>query len=352
MLAALITLTLVGAPASATVELRPGRPIQFDGRFDDAEWSDAAQLAGGLEEKSPYTVAIKRQGEWLALGVRSTAKYRGEILNLVVGDPLGAWMTQLLFGLGNPAHPPALWRRSSPAGLKNASPLAGMESPRAVRARLAVTEEDAWSAEYHIRVSSLGIGRGDLRKFTMRVVIDATRPKSKLVFSFPGPGHLFDVSTHAALTSPDGFGRNEKWNVPDATVAAEFDDNEFLTRLFREHVGFTVRGQTDALVIASAVRPRTEVRIGALRRRIEEARRRNPAFPGWHYYLGRLLHEANSYVEARKLVESIPPALKDTLRTPTSRPSTTSIRGSGRRGSTCACATRASRSSSRRRSTC
>ncbi len=312
MLATLISISLLAAPDVAPVEFRPGQSIQLDGKLDQAEWADAFLVPGGLTPDSPYRVFIKRVGGYVALGVASSAPYRGEMLSIVTGDPFGSWMTHVVLGLGNPAHPPMLARRASPAGLNQARAMAGMNPPRACRARVRMDHADHWSAEYLIRLSAFGIGRGDARQFRFRLLLDVVRPKPKLVFGYPAAGGLFDVKATAPLATPDQFGAKERWASPSAAESLEYDDNELLFRLFREHFRMISSSEPEALVISSAVRPRVNAKIHKLRSALDAGRKRNPLLPAWHYYLGRLLTEANLFEEARSYVDSIPDSLRDT----------------------------------------
>jgi cyclophilin family peptidyl-prolyl cis-trans isomerase len=304
VLASLICL-LLAAPEQPELPVRPGREIVLDGKVEEAEWRDAFSVGGGR-----VRFHLKRTGPWLALALAGEGAYRGEILRFYAADANGAWFTTLVFGVGQPTLPPALWRRASADGLREAR--GGQPAcPRACRVRVDVTGKERWSAEYLLRLSALGIGRGDLRSWRARVTLVRPRPDMEPVFVLPeGAVQPLDLAGYARLVSPDAWGAEERWAPVSADVSREFDDNEFLHRLFLEHDRITSRDSPAQLVIQSAVRPRSRARIDRLREQLEQGRRRNPTLPAWTYFLGRLLNEANLYTEARRVVEGIPEPLR------------------------------------------
>ena len=309
MLASLICL-LLAAPEQPELPVRPGSEIVLDGRAEEAEWRDAFSVGGENAAGGKIRFYLKRTGPWLALALTGEGAYRGEVLRLYVADANGAWITNLVLGVGQPALPPALWRRASVDGLREAR--AGNPAcPRACRVRVDVTGKERWSAEYLLRLSALGIGRGDLRSWRARFALDLPRPDMEPVLVLPaGAAEPLDLAGYARLVSPDAWGAAERWAPVSADVSREFDDNELLYGLFLEHDRITAREEPSQLVIHNAVRPRVRARIDRLREQMEQARLRNPTLPGWTYFLGRLLNEANLYAEARRVVEAIPEPLR------------------------------------------
>ena len=298
---------LLAAPDTAPLVLVNGTPIALDGRIADAEWSDAFSAEAPHPFGGTVRVRLKRNGPWLALAAEGTREYGGELLWIYVRDDTRAWATHLLFGIGQPAYPPLLWRRAPPEALLNPEFGPG-ESPRAARARLDVGGSDGWRAEYLVRLSALGIGRGDLREFAamVRMVVPDTEQIRPLLIVPEGATNPTDLESYAPLQSPEGWGADEQWEPVAPEASAEFNDHELLYRLFVEHEAFSLRGAPDQLVIANAVRPRSATRIALLRSELEAGRRRNPSLPQWQYFLGRLFHEGNLFEEAAALVETIP----------------------------------------------
>jgi len=308
LLASLLLASQLAAPGLA---FPPGEPIEFDGRIKKGEWDGAHLLQQGGDGGSAR-VRFRRQGRWVAIGVDATGPYRGEVLRLRVAADEGAWIAELLLGLGQPAMPPLLWRRGSVERMRSAEPSAGFTVPRGARARVRVADPEGWSAELLVRLSVLGIGRGDLRSFRGFVTLTRTLPESEVVLAHPaGVEDPHDVASYAPLDGGD-WGADERWPPIPGEVSREFDDHALLHRLHREHEGYSRRQKdVDVLVIANATDPRRMVRVNALREEIEAGRRRNPTLPAWRYFLGRLLHEANVYDEARAIVEGIPEPLRD-----------------------------------------
>jgi len=309
VLASLICL-LLAAPEQPELPVRPGSEIVLDGKVEEAEWRDAFSISRENAGGGKVHFYLKRTGPWLALALTGEGAYGGEILRLYAADANGAWITNLVFGVGQPALPPALWRRASAEGLRDAR-TGEPECPRACRARVDVRGKERWSAEYLVRLSALGIGRGDLRSWRARFTLALPRPNVEPVIVLPeGAVQPLDLASYARLVSPDAWGAGERWAPVSADVSGEFDDNELLYRLFLEHDKITARDRPSQLVIHNAVRPRSRAQIDRLREQMEQARRRNPTLPGWTYFLGRLLNEANLYAEARRVVESIPEPLR------------------------------------------
>lgn len=309
MLVSLICLVLA-APEPPELPVRPGSEIVLDAKVAQAEWADAFTVGGQNASGAKFRLYLKRNGPWLALALTGEGAYGGEVLRLYVADEHGAWFTNLVFGVGQPALPPALWRRSSADRLRDPRSVQP-ECPRACRARIAVTDEERWSAEYLVRLSACGIGRGDLRRWRARFTLGQPKEGADPVIVFPeSAGEPLDLAGYARLTTPDTWGAGETWAPVSAEVSREFDDNELLHSLFLEHEQVEGRDEPRQLVLSSAVRPRSMLRIDRLRRRLERGRQRNPTLPAWIYFLGRLLNEANLYAEARQVIEGIPEPLR------------------------------------------
>ncbi|MHC4970992.1 MAG: peptidylprolyl isomerase [Planctomycetota bacterium] len=309
MLVSLICLILA-APEPAELPVRPGTRIVLDARVGEAEWQDAFSVGGKNAAGGEVRFYLKRNGPWLALALTGEGAYGGEILRLYAADEHGAWFTNLVFGVGQPALPPALWRRGSAEELRDGR-TGEPEHPRACRVRVDVMGKERWSAEYLVRISALGIGRGDPRSWRARVTLGLPRPDVKPVIVLPeSAGNPLDLAGYARLAAPDGWGAEERWAPVSTDVSREFDDNGLLYRLFLEHDKITARDQPSQLVIHNAVRPRSMIRINRLREQLEQGRRRNPTLPAWTYFLGRLLNEANLYPAARRVVEGIPEPLR------------------------------------------
>ena len=309
MLASILAL-LLAAPATSEIPVRPGAPIQLDSRVEEKEWADAFTVTSDRPAGGKVSLHLKRTGPWLALALDAEGPYRGEMMRLYVTDDTGAFVTSIVFGLGQCAVPPALWRRRTPRGLSDPE-LGPGECPRACLVRLDVTDPERWSAEVLLRLSGLGIGRGDLRGFRGCILLTAYDPQRRQILTVPeGLEDPEDPANYARLDSPDGWGKAEAWPPVAPAQSREFDDNELLYRLFLEHDRVSLREAPDELVIANAVSPRSATRIAALRAELEAGRKRNPTLPGWTYFIGRLLNEANLYDEARAVVESIPATLR------------------------------------------
>ena len=171
--------------------------------------------------------------------------------------------------------------------------------------------DDGWSAEYLVRLSSLGLARAAERDFRGMVRLTLRQGKEDVgLITLPTKATSADIASFARLVSKDGWGKDERWAPVSTAVSKEFDDNELLYRLFLEHEKVSLREAAEALVIANSVTPRSAARIGLLRDRITAGRERNPTLPAWRYFLGRLLHEANLFDEARPLIEGIPGPLR------------------------------------------
>ncbi|MFI5402671.1 MAG: peptidylprolyl isomerase [Planctomycetota bacterium] len=309
MVPALLAL-LLAAPAPPEIPVRTGAPITLDGRVEEAEWAEAFSVTRDRPSGGKLTFRLKRTGPWLALAIDAEKAYQGEVVRLYVTDSSGAWVTNVVLGLGQPSLPPALWRRGPPVGFDDAERGPG-DSPRACLVRVDAASRERWSAEALLRLGALGIGRGDLRDLRGLIAIHAYDPSGREVLTLPG-GALdpHDPEQYARLVSPDGWGASEAWAAVTPEQSREFDDAELLYRLCLEHDKVSLAQSPDQLVIANAVHPRSMSRIGSLRGELEAARARNPSLPSWTYFLGRLLHEANLYDEARKMVDSIPAPLR------------------------------------------
>lgn len=304
MAVALLVL-LLAAPAPPDLPVPTGVPIAHDGVVKEAEWADAHVIERDRPGGGKIRLLLKRTGPWLALGLDAEKMYGGEVVHLFVTD--GAWVTSLVLGLGQPVLPVAAWRRGSPERFDAAGGIGA--APRAALVRLDVGSEERWSGEALVRLSGLGIGRGDLRDLRGMVLLRAYDPIQRDVFTFP-EGDPHDLSAYARLVSTDRWGATETWPAVTPEQSKEFDDAELLQRLCLEHAQVQQKDTPDELVIATAVRPRAVSRVDALRRRIEDARARNPTLPAWTYFLGRLLHGANLYDEAAQLIDSVPPTLR------------------------------------------
>jgi cyclophilin family peptidyl-prolyl cis-trans isomerase len=309
-LVATLLLLLLAAPAPPEIPVRSGVPVTLDGRIEEAEWADAFSISRDEPEGRRVRFRLKRTGPWLALAVDGEGAYRGEVLRLYVTDASGAWVTSVILGLGQPALPPALWRRGRASDFDHPD-LGPGDSPRACLSRVDVGKRERWSAEVLLRLGALGIGRGDIRELRGLIELHAHDPERREVFTLPGgAGDSHDPSQYARLVSPDGWGAGETWPPVTPEQTREFDDAALLYRLCLEHDKVSQREAPETLVIANAVQPRMLSRIAALRKELEDARARNPTLPGWTYFLGRLLHEANLYEEAGKVIDSVPPPLR------------------------------------------
>jgi peptidyl-prolyl cis-trans isomerase B (cyclophilin B) len=310
VLVSLICLVLA-APERPELPVRPGTEITLDGKVEETEWRDAFSIGREHPDGGQVHFYLKRNGPWLALALTGEGAYRGEILRIYTADAHGAWFTSLVFGVGHPALPPLVWRRGAAEALRDPEKGPPPECPRACRLRLDVTSKERWSAEYVVRLSALGIGRGDSRRWLARITFVRPQPEEKTIFVLPGgAGRAFDRAGYARLVTPDDWGAGERWAPVSADVSREFDDHELLHRLFLEHDKVSLRDQPGPLVIHSAVRPRSMMRIRNLREQLEQGRQRNATLPAWTYFLGRLLNEGNLYAEARRVVEGIPEPLR------------------------------------------
>jgi len=301
----LLALMLLAAPQ---LDIPTGAPIQLDGVVKPGEWADATEIKNGT-----HFVRLKRQGRWLAIAFGAEQRYSGEVVRLHVSDEVGAWQTALLLTGGIPALPPALWARGHPAVVHRmlGDSRAPLLAPRGVLARMNVGNNDAWSAEYLVRLGALGIGRGDRRRFRCRLVFASRGAARKPAIVYPeGTTHRDPPSKLAALTSAGNWGATETWPAISTQDSVQFDDHHLLWRLAVEHDRFKIAGAEGQLVIAPTVRPLSRAKVGDLRRRIEAARKRNPTLPAWTHFLGRLLHESNQYEAAGKVIDTIPPALR------------------------------------------
>lgn len=309
MAAALLVL-LLAAPAPPEIPVRTGAPVTHDGRLEEAEWADAFSVTRDRPSGGKIRLCLKRTGPWLALGIDAEKAYHGEVLRLFVTDAQGGWVTNVIFGLGQPVLPPAIWRRGSPALFDDPEHSTG-DSPRACLVRVDVDGKERWSAEILLRLGALGIGRGDLRDLRGLVALHSYDPERREILTLPGgAGDPHDPAQYARLVSPDGWGASESWPAVTPEQSREFDDADLLYRLCREHDKVSLAEAPEQLVIANAVNPRSMSRIDSLRRELEAGRARNPSLPAWTYFLGRLLHEANLYDEAHRMIESIPPPLR------------------------------------------
>jgi cyclophilin family peptidyl-prolyl cis-trans isomerase len=305
VLAALLLLLPIAQPV---VEVPKAPAIEFDGSVTDPEWAGAFALRRKIGENEHVELKLQRQGRHLAVGLRANREYRGEVMHIGVSDEAGSWISSLHLTLGRPEAPPLLWRRGSPGVIAGPGP---MECPRGGRVRLAVGGADAWSAEYLVRLATLGIGRGDGRALRIRIHVYRGTPDGEVDYVlYPAEAKVgLDTQLYARLVSKDGWGAGEVWPPIPAEESKEYDDHELLLRLYREHARMTQRLEPEELVISSAVQPRSMSRIALLRGQLEEARKRNPTLPSCTYFLGRLLQEANLFADAGKLIESVPAPL-------------------------------------------
>ncbi len=305
-------LALLPLLAPPEISIPTGAPIQLDGKVEAAEWADAAAHTRPLPRyrKDPdrernLRLRVKRTGPSLAISLDADLWYDGEVLRIFVSDEAGAFVSSLALGIGSCEAPPALWRRGAPAAYSRIFP----ECPRACRVRLDVGREEGWSAEYLVGLGSLGIGRGEVRR--LRALFAVTHPIAGEVLVLPDTAtDLTDPSGYAPLTSADRWGADESWPPTTAEASVEYDDNELLYRLFLEHANVAERITPGALVISSAVRPRSLTKITALREQIAAGEARNPTLPAWRYFEARLCHEGNLFKEARALLDEIPEPLR------------------------------------------
>jgi len=307
-LAAALVLLLLAAPELPEIPVRGGAPITLDARIGEAEWADAFSVTRDRPGGGSVRFLLKRTGPWIAFGVDAVGSYSGEVLHLYVSDASGAWITNVIVGLGHPALPPALWRRGSREVLTSADVSPG-EPPRACLVRVALGNTGRWSAEVLLRLGALGIGRGDLRDLRGLVALQANDPVRLEVLTLPGgAGDPFDPKQYARLVSPDGWGAGETWPPVTPEQSREFDDAELLYRLCLEHDQIAQQN-VEQMVITRAVRPRSMSRINALRQDLEAGRARNPSLPSWPYFLARLLDAGNLYGEAQQIIDTFPEPL-------------------------------------------
>ena len=307
MLASLI-LFLCPFDAGPVIEIPAGPAIKLDGKIEAEEWQPSFSVSRPVGDNRKLRLHMRRSGPWLSVGLTAGRAYAGEMLRIVVADDAGSWISFLLLPIGQPHMPPALWRRGAPGAM--ADPRTRPESPRAVRARVHVGGAEGWSAEYAVRLSALGIGHGDKRRLRMHLLL--FRPGSAEVDYIslpPGAKTILDTKSFARLQATDGWGEGESWPPVSPEVSREFDDHALLHRLFMEHDRIAQRIAPEEFVISTAVRPRSEARVNALRRLLEDGRRRNPSLPSWNYFIARLLHEANYFKEAHTLLEAVPTPL-------------------------------------------
>ncbi len=299
-----LLVTLFAAP---DIPIPTGGPVKLDGIVGEKEWKNALAVERKLKNGGTFYLKVLRIGPDLALATGADRTYEGETLRLLVTDKHQRIATALVLGTGNPELPPAVWRRAAPALLMRRPP----QCPRGCRARVHVGVEGEWSAEFLVSLSSLGIGRGDLREFSGLIALTGKEYQS--ILSLP-PGvkseRYVDPKVYGRITSPDGWGADETWAPSGEEVSKEYDDNDLLHRLFLEYKKLSREQPVDTIVIANAVSPRSMAKIQTLRDELEAGRKRNPTLPGWTYYLGRLLHQANYRDEARKLLDSVPTPLR------------------------------------------
>lgn len=308
MLAALILSTQL--LAQPQLELPAGEPIQLDGRIEPAEWAGAFRVSRPIEGGRKLKFLLMRTGPWLAVGVEAGRPYVGETARLYVANEAGTMINSMVLGFGQPTLAPASWRRGPPESLQGKELIT--EVPRACRLRMQLGEADSWSAEYLVRLSALGVGRGDTRKFGLLIALGTDAPRAVLYMVLPqGAQSPLSARDYAVLAPQGGWGSDERWEPVSPEASLEFDDHELLHRLGLEQAEMQGREQARHLVLRTATTPRIESEIARLRTRLEAGKRRNPTLSSWDYYLGRLLHAANLRTEARAVVEGIPDSLLD-----------------------------------------
>lgn len=302
----LFLLPLFAAPE---IRIPPGPPIVLDGRIDAKEWAEAFSASRDVAGGGSVRLMLMRTGPWLAIAVDCDRPYRGEILRCYVTDAYASWCSALTFGIGQPALPPLLHRRAPPDVIAKQALVP--ESPRACLARVDVTGASGWRAEYLVRLTALGIGRGDRRVFQGLFAVGMPGEAESAMLRLPDhSGTMLDLASYARLVSDDAWGAGETWAPATPEQSREFDDGELLWALYLEHDRISLREPVERLVIANAVRPRSLLKITALRDEIAAARDRNPTLPCWSYFLGRLLHEANLFAEAKAILDGVPPSLR------------------------------------------
>jgi cyclophilin family peptidyl-prolyl cis-trans isomerase len=307
-LAVALIVLLLAAPAPPELPVKTGAPIRLDGLVEQAEWADAWSTERDRPGGGKIRLRLKRTGPWLAIGIDAENAYAGEVLRIFATDSTAAWTTNVTLGLGQPALPPAAWRRGSPE-LFDRSGLGA--SPRACLVRLDVGGAERWSGEALLRLGALGIGRGDLRDVRAFLMLVAYDPSPRAVLAVPDAEADPRVpATYARLVSADRWGAAETWPPITPEESKELDDGDLLHRLCVEHAEVQQKETPEELVIATAIRPRSMSRVDALRRRLEAGRDRNPTLPAWTYFVGRLVHGANLYDEAARVLETIPQPLR------------------------------------------
>ena len=296
--------TLLAAP---DISIPTGGPIKLDGLVGKDEWKNALAVERKLENGGTFSLKVLRIGPDLALAAGADRTYAGETLRMLVTDKHKRIATAIVLGTGNPELPPAVWRRAAPAMLMKRPP----QCPRGCRARVHVGVDGKWSAEFLVSLSSLGIGRGDLREFKayFAVAIPFGDQEERVLTLPANNANMLDPAGYARLVTEDQWGNAESWAPVSAEASREFDDHELLRGLHLEHDKISLREQVDQLVIASAVRPRKRKRIDRLYGMLGAGRSRNPTLSMWNYFMGRLMHESNHYDKARKYVEAIPKPL-------------------------------------------
>jgi len=300
-----LALILFAAPQ---LDVPAGSPVTLDGNVQEEEWADATTI-----RQNKQFVRVKRDGRWLNVAFGGEGRYGSEVLRILVSDEAGAWQTVLLLSGGQPTLPPALWARSHPSVIKRMlrDARAPLKAPRGVQVRMNVSGMESWSAEYRIRLGVLGIGRGERRTFRCRLVLEPRgAPGGPTIVYPPNSPDSGSVRDHAVLVSSEQWGVGETWKPLSEADSAVFDDHQLLWRLAVENDRFKMKGAEGQIVIGSAVRPLSRSKVAHLRRQIETGMKRNPTLPAWTHFLGRLLHEANFYDEATKLIDSIPPGLR------------------------------------------
>jgi len=303
---ALLLLPLLAAPE---IRIPPGPPITLDARVDAREWAEAFSISRELAGGGRLRLQLMRNGPWLAIAVDCDRPYRGEILRCYVTDAHATWCSALTFGIGQPALPPLLYRRAPPDVIAEQKLVP--ESPRACLARVDVAGGERWSAEYLVRLTALGMGRGDRRSFLGLFAVGTPGDGAAPLLLLPENAKaMLDLASYARLASDDAWGAAESWPPVTEEQSREFDDGDLLWALYLEHDRISMREPVERLVIANAVRPRSLLKINALRKEITAGRDRNPTLPCWTYFLARLLHEGNLFAEASAILETVPPTLR------------------------------------------
>ncbi len=219
----------------APIELPAGAPITLDGKVEAAEWQGALERTGKLAKGKTLRLSLKRTGPWLAVGLTADRGYLGELMRICFAGEDGSWVVSLFAGIGQPSLPPALWRRGPPHTMLDSR--VQPECPRGVRVRTRLTHPDRWSAEYLVRLSAFGIGRGDERAFRFFFLVTAP-PVRGLTRHIEIPANVrdhADVMRFAMLKPIGGGGPGDTWAPTSREVSLEFNDHELLHRLGLEH---------------------------------------------------------------------------------------------------------------------